>query len=90
VIIRKIRRKSMHESKFHMRCAVMVSISIIERLDRMASRKEPDRIERARFLIKWSMIRIAPSEMKIAAMTGIFHSISLFYHVAERKKRDFL
>ena len=45
------------------------------RLESMERRKDPARMETARFFMTRSAIRIAPREMKIAAMTGMFHSM---------------
>ena len=75
VIIRKIRTNSMQESKFHIRSTAIFKVSIMERLDRIERRNDPARMETARFFIKRSAIRMAPREMKITAMTGMFQSI---------------
>lgn len=80
----------MQESKFQILKAAILRVSINVRFERMERRNEPARIETARFFIKRSAIRIAPRETKIAAMTGMFHSIEQVYHAINRKKRDFL
>ena len=80
----------MQESKFHIRNAAMETVSSRVRLESMDSRKEPARMEIARFFINRSIIRIAPNDTKMAAITGMFHSMGIVYHAINRKKRDFL
>ena len=65
----------MQESKFHTLSAAIFKVSSRVRLESMERRKDPARIETARFLMKRSAIRIAPKDMKMTAITGMFHSM---------------
>ena len=65
----------MHESKLQTLYNAIFRVSVRVRLESMERRKDPARMETARFFIKRSAIRIAPREMNMAAMTGMFHSM---------------